>query len=41
LADTQINDLIWRNPGMAVLGIMRGNNNGFGVAGIPPPLSFT
>jgi hypothetical protein len=42
LAGTQFNDLIWRNPETAVLGLMRGNNNRFGgVVGILPPLSFT
>ena len=33
---TQIDDLSWRNHGTAVLGEMRGTDNGYGVTGIAP-----
>jgi hypothetical protein len=33
---TQINDLGWRNHGTAVMGEMRGTDNGLGVTGITP-----
>lgn len=36
VAGTQIDDLIWRNHGTAVLGVMGGDDNGFGVTGICP-----
>lgn len=35
-AGGQINDLGWRNHGTAVLGVIRGTDNGLGVTGIAP-----
>jgi len=32
----QVDDLSWRNHGTAVIGVMRGEDNGFGVTGIVP-----
>jgi hypothetical protein len=39
ISGTQINDLVWRNHGTAVLGVIGGDNNGFGVLGISPDAS--
>jgi hypothetical protein len=36
VSGTQINDLLWRNHGTAVLGVLGGDSNGFGVTGISP-----
>jgi hypothetical protein len=36
VAGTQINDINWRNHGTAVVGVIGGDNNGFGVSGVAP-----